>query len=206
MSGAQTQGKYKSAPRDATRMLSPLDQAPAEKEMATPVLQKQRVPGGSMWADGTPEDPPTHTPRRAPAGGEERVMAAGGSRALITGPRRLAHLAGPGSRAGVAPARGGPAPCTSRRQPQTHLPSQPRHRSLSVKPAELCRVEGPGRLRPASSPSDGQSGEGYAADGAWSRGRCEMGGARRARGGARGAGALTTLPRAGSGPDLGAAE
>lgn len=53
-----------SAPRDATRMLSALNQALENKEMAAPVPEKQRVPGGSKWGDGTLEDPPGAGRRR----------------------------------------------------------------------------------------------------------------------------------------------
>ncbi|CAK6433536.1 unnamed protein product [Pipistrellus nathusii] len=57
--------------------------------MASPVLEKQRGPRGSMWADRTPEDPLGARRRRGEGDGGR------GSPAPITWPR---HLAGPGPR------------------------------------------------------------------------------------------------------------
>lgn len=204
MSGPRFRGNKSQRPKRHTHAFNAESGAGRIKEMASPVLQKQRVPGGSMWADGTPEDPLGAGQRRGEGDGGRGFP---GSAHLAAAFSALGRARPPParSRAGGAPARRGPAPCTSRQQPETHLPSQPRHRSLSVKQAELCRVEGPGRLRPASSPR--LTNREMATP---PRGRGHVGGARRVEpgglgAGPGGAGALTTLLRAGSGPVLGAA-
>lgn len=158
-----------SAPRRRTHAFNAGSGPGRIKEMASPVLEKQRVPWESMWADRTPEDPLGAGRRRGEGDGGRGFPVSDHLAAALSAFGR-ARPPPARSRAGVAPAPSGPAPCTSGQQPETHLPSQPRHRSLSVKQAELCRVAGPGRLRPASSPSAGQSGDGYATDGAWSCG------------------------------------
>lgn len=163
-------------------MPSTPDRALAEiKEMAAPVPEKRRAPGGSKSGDGTPEDPQGRG-RQRPGGPGLRSPGRGVQRS-----RQGQAPAGRG-RAGIAPAPRGPAPRSSRRQPGTHLPSRPRRRSLSVKHILHRAAQGRGaRLAtPRSLPLDRPMEEADATGrGVANRSGESRGGARRVGGGAR---------------------
>lgn len=174
--------------------------------MAAPVPQKPRVPGGSKWGGGTLEDPLGSGRRR---GG---VTVAGG----FPGSAHLAATLSALGRARHSDGRdqGRVSPAREARPPEAAGSSLKltcrRYRAAAASQsnapsAALHRVVGPWRPRPASSPWSSNRGRCTSPLGAWPGERSEKGGARRARGGPSGAGALTALLRAGSRPGPSAA-